>query len=98
MTWTTFLQAIGERQDHGLTSHELAVILCLREEPGQTKQQLFEAYQRAHSPIEEEAFTQRLRTIYRKFSITGRGYKLPQLHRFLAQQYHQSEQIGRAHV
>lgn len=92
MSWTSFLQAIGERPEHGLTPHELAVILCLREEAGQTKQQLFDAYQENHHPIEEEAFTQRLRTIYRKFGISGRGYKLPQLHRFLAQRFHQSEQ------
>jgi hypothetical protein len=92
MSWTVFLQEIGARQEYGLTPHELAVILCLREDPGQTKQQLYEAYQRINTPIEEEAFTQRLRTIYRKFRIVGRGYKLPQLHRFLVQQFQQSEQ------
>jgi hypothetical protein len=91
MSWTAFLQALGERQEYALTPHELEVILCLREEPGQSKQQLLEAYQRRQGPIEEEAFTQRLRTIYRKFNISGRGYKLPQLQRFLAQQYQQSE-------
>ena len=91
MSWTAFLQALGERQEHALTPHELEVILCLREEPGQSKQQLLEAYQRRQGPIEEEAFTQRLRTIYRKFNISGRGYKLPQLQRFLAQQYQRSE-------
>ena len=91
MSWIAFLQALGERQEHALTPHELEVILCLREEPGQSKQQLLEAYQRRQGPIEEEAFTQRLRTIYRKFNISGRGYKLPQLQRFLAQQYQRSE-------
>ena len=91
MSWTAFLQALGERQEHALTPHELEVILCLREEPGQSKQQLLEAYQRRQGPIEEEAFTQRLRTIYRKFNVSGRGYKLPQLQRFLAQQYQRSE-------
>lgn len=35
--------------------------------------------------------TQRLRTIYRKFNICGRGHKLPQLQRLLAQQYQKSE-------
>jgi hypothetical protein len=90
MSWIAFLQALGERQEHALTPHELEVILCLREEPGQSKQQLLEAYQRRQGPIEEEAFTQRLRTIYRKFNISGRGYKLPQLQRFLAQHYLQS--------
>ena len=91
MSWIAFLQALGERQEHALTPHELEVILCLREEPGQSKQQLLEAYQRRQGPIEEEAFTQRLRTIYRKFNVSGRGYKLPQLQRFLAQQYQRSE-------
>jgi hypothetical protein len=91
MSWTAFLQALGERQEHALTPHELEVILCLREEPGQSKQQLLEAYLRRQGPIEEEAFTQRLRTIYRKFKISGKGYKLPQLQRFLAQQYQGSE-------
>ena len=91
MSWTAFLQALGEHQEYALTPHELEVILCLREEPGQSKQQLLEAYQRRQGPIEEEAFTQRLRTIYRKFNISGRGYKLPQLQRFLAQQYQRSE-------
>jgi hypothetical protein len=91
MSWTAFLQALGERQEQALTPHELEVILCLGEEPGQSKQQLLEAYQRRQGPIEEEAFTQRLRTIYRKFNISGKGYKLPQLQRFLAQQYQGSE-------
>jgi hypothetical protein len=90
MSWTAFLQALGERQEHALTPHELEVILCLRQEPGQSKQQLLEAYQRHQGPIEEEALTQRLRTIYRKFNINGKGYKLPQLQRYLAQQYQQS--------
>ena len=91
MSWTAFLQTLGERQEHALTPHELEVILCLRQEPGQSKQQLLEAYQQRQGPIEEEALTQRLRTIYRKFNVSGRGYKLPQLQRFLAQQYQGSE-------
>jgi hypothetical protein len=90
MSWTVFLQSLGERQEHALTPHELEVILCLNQEPGQSKQQLLEVYQRRQGPIEEEAFTQRLRTIYRKFNVSGRGYKLPQLQRYLAQQYQQS--------
>jgi hypothetical protein len=90
MSWTVFLQTLGERQEHALTPHELEVILCLNQEPGQSKQQLMEVYQRRQGPIEEEAFTQRLRTIYRKFNVSGKGYKLPQLQRYLAQQYQQS--------
>jgi len=91
MSWTVFLQTLGEQQDYALTLHELEVILCLNQEPGQSKQQLLEVCQRRQGPIEEEAFTQRLRTIYRKFNVSGRGYKLPQLQRFLAQQYQGSE-------
>ncbi len=89
MSWTSFLQAIGQQQHYALTPHEMAVILCLQEDQGQTKHQLLETYQNNHGPIEEEAFTQRLRTIYRKFRIHGRGYKLPQLHRFLISKYQQ---------
>jgi hypothetical protein len=92
MTWTSFLQSISEQHEHALTAHELDVILCLREHPVQSKQELLDTYQQRHSPIEDEAFTQRLRTIYRKFNITGRGYKLPQLHRYLQQQYQQRGQ------
>jgi len=91
MSWTAFLQALGDDPEHGLTPHEMAVILCIDEEPGQSKQQLLAAYQRRWGKIEEEAFTQRLRTIYRKFRISGRGIKLPQLKRALAQRYRQSE-------
>jgi hypothetical protein len=76
MIWTAFLQLISERHEHALTAHELEVILCLMEHPVQSKQELLETYQQRHSPIEEEAFTQRLRTIYRKFNITGRGFVL----------------------
>ena len=91
MSWTSFLQAIGQQQHYALTPHEMEVILCLQEGQGQTKQQLLEAYQHNFSAIEEEAFTQRLRTIYRKFGIEGRGYKLPQLHRFLISEYRQND-------
>lgn len=91
MSWTAFLQALGDDPEHGLTPHEMEVILCIDEAPGQSKQQLLAAYQGRWGPIEEEAFTQRLRTIYRKFRITGPGIKLPQLHRAFVQGYRQSE-------
>lgn len=91
MSWIAFLQSIAQNHQHGLTPHEMEVFLCLQEKPGQTKQELLATYQALHSPIEEEAFTQRLRTIYRKFSIVGKGYKLPQLHRHLHDQYQQCE-------
>jgi hypothetical protein len=91
MSWTAFLQSLGDDPEHGLTPHEMEVILCIDEQAGQSKQQLLAAYQRRWGPIEEEAFTQRLRTIYRKFRINGRGIKLPQLQRAFAQRYRQSE-------
>ena len=91
MNWTSFLEAIGQQQRYALTPHEMEVILCLQEEQGQTKHQLLAAYEHCYRSIEEEAFTQRLRTIYRKFGIEGRGYKLPQLHRFLISEYRQSD-------
>ncbi len=54
MSWTVFLQTLGERQEHALTPHELEVILCLNQEPGQSKQQLLEVYQRRQGPIDAE--------------------------------------------
>lgn len=92
MSWTSFLESIGQDPVVDLTSGELDVVMCLREEHGQTKQELFDMYVEMHKPIEEEAFTQRLRTIYRKFGIHGRGYKLPQLHRLLSARFQQDQQ------
>jgi hypothetical protein len=105
MSWTAFLQSLGQDPQLGLTPLELEVVLCLSEEHGQTKQQLFESYLQKVATIEEEAFTQRLRTIYRKFGIHGRSYKLPQLHRLLSNRYQQDQQreqrfsgLGLAHI
>jgi len=92
MNWNSFLECIGQDPVVALTSAELDVVMCLREEHGQTKQQLYDMYLEMHAPLEEEAFTQRLRTIYRKFGIHGRGYKLPQLHRLLNARYQQDQQ------
>ncbi|MFN6134109.1 MAG: hypothetical protein ACK46L_14605 [Synechococcaceae cyanobacterium] len=92
MNWNSFLESIGQDPVVALTSAELDVVMCLREEHGQTKQQLYDMYLEMHAQLEEEAFTQRLRTIYRKFGIHGRGYKLPQLHRLLTARYQQDQQ------
>jgi hypothetical protein len=92
MNWNSFLESVGQDPVVALTSAELDVVMCLREEHGQTKQQLYDMYLEMHAQLEEEAFTQRLRTIYRKFGIHGRGYKLPQLHRLLTARYQQDQQ------
>ena len=54
MSWTAFLQTLGERQEHALTPHELEVILCIGKEPAQSKLQLLAADQRRRGPIDAE--------------------------------------------
>jgi hypothetical protein len=87
MGWNSFLKALCNRQKYGLTSFEMEVVMCLQEAQCQTKGELLEAYIKSYSTIEEEAFTQRLKNIYKKFQIVGKGYKLPQLHKYLTEQY-----------
>ena len=87
MSWNSFLEALCNCQEYGLTSLEIEVVMCLQEAQGQTKNELLEAYIKSHSTIEEEAFTQRLKNIYKKFQIVGKGHKLPQLHKRLTEQY-----------
>lgn len=87
MSWNSFLKALCNRQKYGLTSFEMEVVMCLQEAQCQTKGELLEAYIKSYSTIEEEAFTQRLKNIYKKFQIVGKGYKLPQLHKYLTEQY-----------
>ena len=87
MTWHSFLKALCNRQKYGLTSFEMEVVMCLQEDQCPTKGELLEAYIKSYSTIEEEAFTQRLKNIYKKFQIVGKGYKLPQLHKYLTEQY-----------
>jgi hypothetical protein len=87
MSWNSFLKALCNCQEYGLTSLEIEVIMCLQEAQCQTKGELLEAYTQVYSTIEEEAFTQRLKNIYKKFQIVGKGHKLPQLHKHLTEQY-----------
>jgi hypothetical protein len=87
MSWNSFLKALCNRQEYGLTSFEMEVVMCLQEAQCQTKGELLETYIKSYSIIEEEAFTQRLKNIYKKFKIAGKGYKLPQLHKYLIAQY-----------
>lgn len=70
-----------------MTPLEAEVVMCLPEAKCPTKNQLLETYTMSYSEIEEEAFTQRLKNIYKKFQIVGIGHKLPQLHKYLNEQY-----------
>ncbi|MEG4403746.1 hypothetical protein [Microcoleus sp. MON2_D5] len=87
MSWNSFLEALCNRQEYGLTPLEIEVLMCLQEAQCQTKNDLLEAYVKSYPAIEEEAFTQRLKNIYRKLQITGKGHKLPQLHKHLTEKY-----------
>jgi hypothetical protein len=87
MSWDSFLETLSKRPEYGLTSLEAEVVMCLQEVQCLTKSELLEAYIKSYSTIEEEAFTQRLKNIYKKFQIVGKGHKLPQLHKRLNEQY-----------
>jgi hypothetical protein len=83
MDWDSFLKVLCKRQEYGLTLSEIDVILCIQEAQIPSKNYLLATYCELYSEIEVEAFTQRLKNIYKKFRITGRGHKLPQLHKHL---------------
>jgi hypothetical protein len=87
MSWDSFLEILSNRPEYGLTPLEAEVVMCLQEAQCPTKGELLEAYIKSYSTIEEEAFTQRLKNIYKKFQIVGKGHKLPQLHKRLNEQY-----------
>jgi hypothetical protein len=87
MSWNNFLVAICQRQEYELTAVEIEVLMCLKEANCHTKQDLLTNCISIYGAIEEEAFTQRLKNIYKKFHITGAGYKLPQLHKLFVEEY-----------
>ena len=87
MSWQKFLLLICSEPEYELTLLEKEVVMCIVETKTQTKNELFLAYNQLYSPINEEAFTQRLKNIYRKFTITEKGHKLPQLHKYLVSKY-----------
>jgi hypothetical protein len=87
MSWNNFLEATCKRREYELTSVEIEVLMCLDEIKCPTKKDLLATCISLYSHIEEEAFTQRLKNIYKKFKIAGKGYKLPQLHKYLTEQY-----------
>jgi hypothetical protein len=90
MSWQTFLSALCQRQEYGLTPLEIEVLMCIEDGKCPTKNSLLASYHE-RSAIEEEAFTQRLKNIYKKFQINGKGHKLPQLHKYLTELYISSE-------
>lgn len=87
MNWHNFLRSICSDQKYELTLSEQEVILCIEETKSLTKNDLLKAYNEKYPPINEEAFTQRLKNIYRKFKITEKGHKLPQVHKYLVDKY-----------
>lgn len=87
MDWNNFLVALCKNREYSLTPLEIEVLMCLKETQCQNKNDLLVTYIKLYSTIEEEAFTQRLKNIYKKFKITGKGYKLPQLHKYLTEKY-----------
>lgn len=87
MSWDSFLETLSHRPEYGLTPLEAEVVMCLQEAQCPTKSELLKAYVKLYSTIEEEAFTQRLKNIYKKFQIVGKGHKLPQLYKRLNEQY-----------
>ncbi len=87
MSWKNFLALLCKRTEYGLTALETEVLMCLDETSIITKKELLKVYIESYSLIEEEAFTQRLKNIYKKFQITGKGHKLPQLHKYLTEKY-----------
>ena len=100
MSWDSFLETLSNCPEYGLTALEAEVVMCLQEAQCPTKSELLETYMKSYSTIEEEAFTQRLKHIYKKFQIVGKGHKLPQLHKRLTEQYlqHQNNDIFFAEI
>ena len=82
MNWTKFLTYIC--QEYYLTPPQTEVLLCLKEDENPTKQGLRKA---CSTDIGEEAFTQRLRNIYKEFDITDSGPRLPKLYRIIKDKY-----------
>ena len=87
MSWKSFLELLCSRKEYKLTELETKVIMCLEENKSQSKNDLLQTYISLYSSIENEAFTQRLKSIYKKFQIIGKGQKLPQLQKYLTEKY-----------
>lgn len=87
MNWKEFLTALSQQREYNLTPGETEVLMCLAEGKPPRWEELRQAYIKSYSHIEMEAFTQRLRKIYRKFNITVDGEKLPILYRLIKDKY-----------
>jgi hypothetical protein len=87
MSWTKFLEMLCIKSE--LTPSETEVLMCLEPNQCPSKQELLKIYIERYSIIEDEAFTQRLKNIYKKLNITSNGHKLPQLHKYIFNQYSQ---------
>ena len=61
--------------------------MCLKEDESFGKEEWRQAYFESYSMIQDDAFTQRLKNIYKKFNITISGAKLPILYRLIQEQY-----------
>jgi hypothetical protein len=85
MSWKPFLEMIC--REYNLTSSEVEILMCL-EETTREKKDLFTACNRVFH-IAEDTFTQRLRSIYKKFKLGGRGYKLLKLNNLITDRYKQ---------
>ena len=88
MSWMIFLESICNSREYNLTPCEVDVLLCLDESRCLSKSDLLKAYiDRYSHEIEPEAFTQRLKNIYKRFNINERGRRLPLLYRKLKNKY-----------
>jgi DNA-binding CsgD family transcriptional regulator len=86
MNWTKFLTDLCQQKN--LTLVQTEVLACLAEGKLPTKEEWRQTYiESVKRSVEIEAFTQRLRNIYRKFDITDRGEKLPILYRLIKDKY-----------
>jgi hypothetical protein len=87
MNWTNFLNTLCQQREYSLTHLETEVLMCLKEDGLLSKEEWRQAYIASYSSIQDDAFTQRLKSIYKKFDITVNGSKLPILHRIINEKY-----------
>ena len=73
MSWNNFLVAICQRKEYELTAVEIEVLMCLDEGNCPPKQDLLTNCISLYRAIEEEAFTQRLKNIYKKLQVHSKS-------------------------
>lgn len=84
MTWNIFLEA--QCREKKLTPKQIEVVMCLKESECPSRQELLQTYNKLYSPVEQDAFVQRLRQIYKKFNILD-SPKLQKLHQDFTKKY-----------